>query len=176
MLFFAKTILVIALFMTGRMCWSSELHKSMSVAELPAIAPTTTFFDGKKNVTLQNFDGKFLLVNFWATWCSPCVTEMPSLDRMAKKLAGQNILVLIVNEDEGGGSEVRSFVRKLKLNSLTALYDTNNRAFKDFSLRGLPTTFLISPKGIVLASFEGSAVWDKGELYDQIVENLKKYR
>ena len=155
---------------------SAESNRSFQAIQEPKAAPSSIFFDGKKNVGLNTFKGQFLLVNFWATWCSPCIREMPSLDRLAKKMAVKNLVVLAVSEDDGNPAQVKIFVDKLKLRSLTVLYDTRKLGSNDFGVRGIPSTFLVSPKGKILASLEGSAVWDEGNLYDEITDYLRKYR
>lgn len=162
--------------LTCSISWSAESNRSLQAIQVPAIAPSTVFFDGKKNIGLKNFKGQFLLVNFWATWCAPCIREMPSLDRLAKKMAGKNLLVLAISEDDDSPAQVKLFAEKLKLKSLTMLYDTHQHGSRDFGLRGIPATFLISPKGRVLANLEGSAVWDEGKLYNEITDYLEKYR
>ena len=115
-------------------------------------------------------------MNFWATWCTPCIREMPSLDRLAKKMAGKNLVVLAVSEDDDSPAQIKIFVDKLNLKSLNILYDTQQLGSRDFMLRGVPSTFLISPKGKILAKLEGSAVWDEGNFYGEIMDYLNKYR
>lgn len=152
---------------------SAEQVKSLQPLRSPVQITKSSYFDGQRPIELTAFKGKYVLVNFWATWCGPCVSEMPSLDRLAKKLAKENIVVVAISEDEGGVSQVRPFVKKLQLNKLTILYDTSKTAFRDFGLRGLPTTYLINPDGKVVSTLEGSAVWDSGPVYNQIINELR---
>lgn len=133
--------------------------------------PATKFSDGKNPVSLDSYRGKYILANFWATWCSPCIREMPALDRLAANLETRNLMVVAISQDEGGPAQVKPFIEKLKLNKIRILYDTDKRAFRDFALRGLPTTVLISPEGKLLSRLEGGAAWDEGSLAAQ-VENL----
>lgn len=137
------------------------------------VAPHTQFSDGKRAISLSTFAGKYVLVNFWATWCAPCVREMPALDRLAAKLEKRGIVVVAISQDETGPTQVRPFVDKLKLSKVKILYDTDKRGYRDYALRGLPTTVLISPQGKLLARLEGSAAWDEGALIKQ-VERLTK--
>lgn len=131
-------------------------------------APPTQFGDGNHSTSLPAFRGKFVLVNFWATWCSPCIKEMPALDRLAARLKQKGLVVVAISQDEGGPVQVRPFAKKLNLSQVQILYDPEKRGFRDFALRGLPTTVLISPEGILLARLEGSAVWDEGILASQV--------
>lgn len=131
-------------------------------------APRINLFDGNTKTSLAAYEGKFILVNFWATWCAPCVKEMPSLDRLAYQLSDQGLVVVAISQDKGGIFEVKPFLQKLKLNNTKILYDTKGITFRNYGLRGLPTTVLVSPQGMVVARLEGGAVWDKGSLADQI--------
>lgn len=131
-------------------------------------APQSRFSNGKLPVGIESFKGKYVLANFWATWCSPCVKEMPALDRLAARLEKNGVVVVAISQDEGGPAQVRPFLEKLKLSKIRIFYDPDKRAFRDYALRGLPTTVLISPHGNVVARLEGSAVWDEGILADQV--------
>jgi len=140
-------------------------------------APAFRFSDGKQPIGLDAFKGKYVLVNFWATWCKPCVTEMPSLDRLASRLQKKGVVVIAISQDEGGSSQVRPFTEKLNLSKLRILFDPEKRSFRDYALRGLPTTVLISPTGNLIARLEGSAAWDEGVLaaqVEQLVTGVKQ--
>lgn len=151
------------------------LHAENSLSERP-LEPVKTkynipkieYFDGTKSVNIQDGKSTFVLLNFWATWCPACVAEMSSLDALAKKEAKKNLKVIAVNVNEGGPSEVKAFLTKLKINKMTILYDSNNKSSKELAIRGLPTTFLISPDGKVLAKLEGSTNWDSLTIRSQI--------
>ena len=139
----------------------------------PAIQlPKGTFFDGEKSISLNTFKGNYVLINFWATWCAPCIEEMPSLDRLAGKLANEKFIVVAVSQDEAGASLVKPFVQKLKLSKIRILYDQDKKSFREYALRGLPTSVLVSPNGQIIARLEGSAEWDQGELYKQIYRQI----
>jgi thiol-disulfide isomerase/thioredoxin len=122
----------------------------------PDLAFTTR--DGQK-LSLANFRGRFALVNFWATWCGPCAREMPSLDRLQARLGGR-LAILAISEDRSGGDVVEPFLTKLGLSRLPVYLDPKTAAQQAFAMRGLPTTFLIDPKGRILGQLEGAAEWD----------------
>jgi thiol-disulfide isomerase/thioredoxin len=126
----------------------------------PRPAPDIGFTsrDGKK-LRLADFRGRFLLVNLWATWCAPCVREMPSLDRL-QALEGDRLSVLPISEDRGAGHVVEPFLEKLGLRRLAVYLDPNAEAQEAFAVQGLPTSFLIDRDGRILASLEGAAEWD----------------
>lgn len=122
----------------------------------PALGFTTRH---GRRVHLADFRGHFLLVNFWATWCAPCVGEMPSLDRLQARL-GDRLTILAVSEDRSGGEAVEPFLAKLGLSRLSVYLDPKTAAQEAFAIRGLPTTFLVDPEGRILGSLEGAAPWD----------------
>jgi thiol-disulfide isomerase/thioredoxin len=108
---------------------------------------------------LADFHGHWLLVNLWATWCAPCVREMPSLDRLQAKL-GNRLTVLAVSQDRGGAEVVDPFLAKLSLGALHIYLDPKAVVGKGLGARGLPTTFLVDGEGRVRAQLEGAAEWD----------------
>jgi thiol-disulfide isomerase/thioredoxin len=112
---------------------------------------------------LADFRGRVVLVNLWATWCGPCVEEMPSLDRLQAKL-GPALAVLAISEDRPGESVVAPFLAKLKLDHLAVYLDPANGAIKAFGVQGLPTSFLITRDGRVRAMLEGATAWDNPEM------------
>jgi len=131
-----------------------------SLLDPPRPAPELGFTsrDGTPR-RLADFRGRVVLVNLWATWCGPCVEEMPSLDRLQAKL-GPALAVLAISEDRPGESAVAPFLAKLKLGHLAVYLDPKNGALKAFSVQGLPTSFLITRDGRVRAMLEGSTDWD----------------
>jgi thiol-disulfide isomerase/thioredoxin len=135
-------------------------------ASPPLPAPAVSFVDLTGNtVNLSEFTGKIVLVNLWATWCEPCLREMPSLARMQLRL-GDKITVVAVSEDRGGSKTVEPFIDKLELKSIKTYLDPKSTAERAFKVRGLPTSFLIDRQGRILGRVEGAAEWDSPELLD----------
>jgi thiol-disulfide isomerase/thioredoxin len=112
-------------------------------------------------------------MNFWATWCAPCVTEMPSLDKLAVRLHTKGLIVVAVSQDLNELSKVKSFLKPMMLKEIVIWYDEKNKGFRELGLRGLPTTILINPDGLIVAKLEGSAEWNEGPLLAQIEEIIK---
>jgi thiol-disulfide isomerase/thioredoxin len=110
---------------------------------------------------LADFAGHWVLVNLWATWCAPCIKEMPSLDRMQAKL-GTALDVVAVSEDRSGAKAVDPFLAKLPVKNLSIGLDANNALTTALHVEGLPTSLLIDPKGEIVAKLEGGATWDQG--------------
>jgi thiol-disulfide isomerase/thioredoxin len=141
--------------------------KTFSRVDPPAAVALSEYSDGERAVTLERYRGRPVLLNVWATWCPPCVKELPALDRLAGKLDGE-VHVVALSTDDGGAAQVKPFFDKLAVTRLLALYDTRQRAFQDFSLRGLPTTVLIDAQGRLVARMEGAAEWDSTAMVRQI--------
>ena len=130
----------------------------------PAPAPTLTLSDLSGNTAdLSDFRGKLVVVNLWATWCAPCLEEMPSLERLQSRLR-ERIAVLAVSEDRGGSKAVEPFVTKLGLKSVKTYLDPKSAVGHAFDVQGLPTSFLIDRDGKVLGKVEGAAVWDSPKM------------
>jgi thiol-disulfide isomerase/thioredoxin len=127
-------------------------------------APAISLADPAGNtLELSDFRGKLLLVNLWATWCEPCLREMPSLERLQSRL-GDRIAVIAVSEDRGGSKAVEPFIAKLGLKSIKTYLDPKSAVGHAFEVRGLPTSFLIDREGRVLGRVEGRAEWDSPKM------------
>ena len=110
----------------------------------------------------RDFKGKFLLVNLWATWCEPCLSEMPSLERLQAKL-GDRLTVLAISEDRGGAEAVKPFVDKLGLDMVKIYLDPKSAVSQGLRRRAAcrPASS-IDADGKVLGKVEGAANWDLG--------------
>jgi len=128
----------------------------------PAPAASFTDLDGRP-VSLADFRGKPLIVNLWATWCRPCLKEMPSLDRLQTTLAGK-LAVLAISQDRGGADKVGPFVKDLALPHLNIYVDPHSDVGHAFGVRGLPTSIVINAKGEVVGRVEGGAEWDSTQM------------
>ena len=130
-----------------------------------AQAPRTPFVDqAGKRVTLDTFKGKVVVLNFWATYCGPCIVEMPSLERLSQRLPTDRFVVLPVSQDKGGAPIATPFLAKIGVHKLKVFFDTNARLYRDFSVRGLPTTFVVNRDGTVASRLEGTYQWDTPEI------------
>jgi thiol-disulfide isomerase/thioredoxin len=133
-------------------------------SQQPAPAPAVSLTDVSGNtVELSDFKGRLVVVNLWATWCEPCLREMPSLERLQSKL-GDRIAVLGVSEDRGGSKTVEPFIAKLGLKSVKIFIDPKSAVGRAVEVRGLPTSLLIDRDGKSLGRVEGAAEWDSPKL------------
>jgi len=130
-------------------------------AETPQPVPALSFVgrDGERT-ELADFKGKVVLLNLWATWCAPCVREMPSLDALQARLGGRNFEVVALSLDRGGRSVVEPFLAKLGVRNLTIYLDPQSTAMGAFKPRGLPTTVVIDREGFEVGRLEGDAEWN----------------
>lgn len=110
--------------------------------------------------TLADFKGRIVLVNLWATWCVPCRTEMPSLDRLQGKLGGPDFMVLPLSIDKGGRAVIEEFYAEVGIEHLDIYVDPTARAGMELGAVGIPTTLLISAEGVELGRMIGPAEWD----------------
>lgn len=139
-------------------------------AASPQPAPQIPMTDMTGNaVALGDFKGKFLIVNLWATWCQPCLKEMPSLEALQAKF-GPALTVLAISEDRGGADAVKPFVEKLGLDKVQIYLDPKSAATKAIGGRGLPTSIVVDADGMVLGKVEGAANW----VSDEMLSALKK--
>jgi peroxiredoxin len=122
--------------------------------------PTPEFslpsLDGKK-ISLKDFRGKLVFLNFWASWCIPCREEMPAMERLYQEFKENNFVVLAVNVKDRKG-DATAFVKGLKLTYPIA-FDPEGQVGLLYGAWGLPTTYLIGPKGEGLARAWGPAEW-----------------
>jgi thiol-disulfide isomerase/thioredoxin len=117
-----------------------------------------------KPVAFSKFKGKTIFLNFWATWCGPCVREMPSIDRLARdpRLAGKSIEFICVSTDDDS-EKVRSFLKGRNL-GMTFLRVGNGKLPNVFYSEAIPSTFLIAPDGRIAATEIGATDWDNPEV------------
>ncbi len=108
-------------------------------------------------VRLGDFRGKIVFLNFWTTWCPTCRTEMPSMEKLHRKLFGKNFAMVTVNIKESA-SQVKNFFEEYKL-TFTALLDTTGEVSTGFGIRAIPTTFILDKSGTIIGSITGPREW-----------------
>jgi len=125
--------------------------------------------DGKPHA-LEDYRGKVVLINFWATWCEPCRVEMPSIERLRASMAGRPFAVLAVNLAEPE-SRVRGFLHQVPL-AFPVLLDPDRAAAKAWKARYLPATFIVGPDGRVRYSYFGELDWSRDSVRKTIAALL----
>jgi thiol-disulfide isomerase/thioredoxin len=138
----------------------NNLGAGLVPVDPPAPPPDITFStpDGAEH-HLTDFAGHGMVVNLWATWCVPCVEEMPSLAALSKALAPDDIAVLPLSSDRGGARVVEAFYQDHGISGLPVLLDPKGAATRAWHARGLPTSVIIDKQGRERARLEGSADW-----------------
>jgi len=111
-----------------------------------------------KRVALTEFRGQFVLLNFWATWCPPCLEEMPSMDLLYQRLRDRGFVVIAISSDKEGAPVVGSFVDKLGT-SFPILLDPDGQVSRAYGAKNLPVSFLLDRDGRVIAAAQGARDW-----------------
>ena len=136
-----------------------------AVHDAPQDMPQVRFVteDGTRK-TLDAFHGKVILLNIWATWCPPCVKEMPTLDALQADLGGAKFEVVTLSIDTGGVPVVRQFFDRFGIKHLTMYVDQTSLAFTNLRILGLPTTMIVDANGRELARLIGPATWNEPDM------------
>jgi thiol-disulfide isomerase/thioredoxin len=138
--------------------------ESFVVRSTPTPVPEISFVDRDgKTRTLEDYRGRIVLLNFWATWCEPCVKEMPSLAHLQATLAGQPFMVLALSQDRAGLPRVERFYAEHALGGLDMFADKTMASARSFKARGLPTSVLLDAEGRELGRLEGATDWSSPE-------------
>mgnify|MGYP006137953647 FL=1 len=131
--------------------------KNLIIIKNPKIYEDVIFKDvNQKNVILSDFRGKLLILNFWATWCSPCREEMPSLDNLQSNSNFNNLKIFPINIGQEDAPKSKSFFKELNIQNLEIYFDAPITLAKKFALRGVPTTILFNKEGKEFARIIGS--------------------
>lgn len=137
--------------------------KQFQVATQKIEAPAAPFALDGKDITLAEYAGKVVVLNFWATWCAPCIHEMPSLDRLNATLDQDIATVLTVSTDRNSDRVGPFLADTVKTKTLPAATDPQRNLANAFRVRGLPTTYIVGADGMVKGVLQGPAEWDSEE-------------
>jgi thiol-disulfide isomerase/thioredoxin len=174
-----KRVSVVLLIVAGTAIWwffaakSSEKHAQPALTGwmqnfTPAVesepVPQNAFLaeDGK-DLKFSDLTGKIVLVNFWATWCGPCIREMPSLQRLQKARGGDDFTVIALSQDLRGWPIVTPFLKKHDLDGLPIYVDPKTAISRGLKIKGLPTSVLLDRTGKEIGRLAGHAEWDSAE-------------
>ena len=122
-------------------------------------------------IDLKSFKNSLTIINFWATWCAPCIEEMPSLSRLQANTVFNNLQIIPINVGRDDVKKSKDFYKKLKIDNLEIYFDKDVELANKFLLRGLPTTVFINKKGEEFARVIGFVNFDD----KKIIKWLKKY-
>ena len=154
-----RLIFILAFFLLSFPSHAASFSDRLHLLSPPQPIPPLVFEDADKvQHALSDYRGRFVVLNIWATWCQPCVREMPSLDKLQQSFDPRRLIVVPLSEDRGEGT-VGAFYRSHGLTHLPTALDTAGRAPSALHFHGFPTTFLIDPQGQALARIDGETDW-----------------
>ena len=169
-----KLLIIFIYLMTINFSYALEKPdlKNLVLIESPKTYEEVIFKDiDQKNVNLADFNGKLVILNFWATWCVPCKEEMPSLDGLQSNDKLNNLKIFPINIGQEDISKSEFFFKELNIKNLNIYIDAPITLAKKFSLRGIPTTILFNKKGEEFARIIGSIDFND----DKFINWLKNY-
>ena len=157
---------------------TERLFRKMRIIEVPHIPPPVDFslldINGQQ-FTLSDFKGKIVFLNFWTTWCPECRIEMPSMEKLYKRLNGQDFTMIAVNLQEPA-LRVKTFLKKYPL-TFTILLDSKGEIGPQFGIRAVPTTFILDKNGGIIGKALGSRQWDSKEsmaLFEHLINRVER--
>jgi len=124
-----------------------------------------------ETINISKFENSLIIINFWATWCAPCIEEMPSLNRLQANTVFNNLQIIPINVGRDNVEKSKNFYKKLKIDNLEIYFDKDVQLANKFLLRGLPTTVFINKKGEEFARVIGFINFDD----KTIIKWLQKY-
>ena len=143
--------------------------KNIVIHKIPKIYDNVIILDKKdQKISIKDFKGKLLILNFWATWCEPCKEEMPSLDNLQANLGLSKLKIFAINVGREDRNKVNKFFIDLNIKNLEIYYDSPSTLAKMFSLRGIPTSILINKDGQEFARVIGSVDFENKEFINWI--------
>ena len=157
---------------------SGKMYRMFSIMGVIKILPTEDpvvinlkDMNGK-NVSLSDFKGKIVFLNFWTTWCPTCRIEMPSMEKLHQKLKNKDFAMVTINLQESA-SQVKGFFKEFKL-SFTALLDTTGEVGASFGIRAIPATYILDKDGRIIGQVNGPREGDSKEaiaLFENLIDN-----
>ena len=169
-----KLLLIFIYLITSNISYALEEPniKNLVLSKNPKIYEEVVFKDSNDyDVNLDDFKGKLLILNFWATWCAPCREEMPSLDDLQSNSNFDNLKIFLINIGQENFSKSDSFFKELGIQNLEIYFDAPITLAKKFYLRGVPTTILFNKKGEEFGRIIGSIDFNNLEF----INWLKQY-
>ncbi len=138
------------------------LEEDASADYAPDVVPDVVFSsETREGIKLSEYRGKVVLLNFWASWCEPCIREMPALDKLQGELADKGFKVIALSED-GKFPDVNAFYQKYNIKNLEIFHDKGSKVFFDMGLKGLPYSIIIDREGRGATRIEGFIDWNSG--------------
>lgn len=149
-----------------------KIRPQIDLLGVGSTAPSfhATNLNTARPASLADYRGKVVLLNVWATWCLPCRVEMPSLERLYRRLGGADFKVVAVSIDEQGDSVVQAFARDLGL-TFDILHDPTAAIKGDYQATGVPESWVINRDGVIVKKVIGASEWD-GPVNEILIRRL----
>ena len=149
--------------------------QSAGVMDIAPLDASAVFYDLEGNAkTLSDFKGHVTLVNLWATWCPPCVAELPSLDRLQAMLKKEGLKVAAISLDRKQASDVTAFLQARNIEYLSAYWDQDRQIALKWKYGGIPVSYLLDAQGNVIKRYEGPYEWTEGVVLEDIRKALAR--
>ena len=143
--------------------------------ETPRAVAAESFMDGQgRMVTMADFKGRVIVLNIWATWCLPCVEEMPSLDNLQGVLGDEDFQVVALSIDKTGLREIEYFFAQNELENLTIYRDEAQKLFDQLAVVAIPTSLIIDRQGREIGRMVGPATWDSDRMIATLHDIIKQ--
>ena len=134
--------------------------KKLVFSSAPKDVSQVVFHDPDGNeFQLSDWEGKYILVNFWATWCAPCRKEMPAIDALQAEFGGENFEVVTIAAGRNEIPAINRFFEEVNVTNLPILLDPKNKLASKMAVFGMPTTMILNPEGQEIARMRGDAEW-----------------
>lgn len=147
-----------------------DMARFVFVSEQPEFPGSAFVKESGEPTQISDFKGRVTLVNLWATWCAPCLTEMPSLDRLQKKLGSDRFEVVAISLDKDA-QKARDWLNTNTIENLAFYNDPTMKLHEEFGAAGLPTSYLVDASGRLVGYLEGDAAWDADDA-EALIEHI----
>ena len=155
---------IIAPLLTLGLALATACDRGAHPVQVGQKAPDFNLSDGKTRIHLADYRGKVVLLNFWATWCAPCIQEMPSMEALHQDMPQLAMLAVSVDED---AEEYSSFVQRRHV-SLTTVRDPSESAARLYHSEAWPETYVIDRQGVIRRKFIGAQEWESPEIMNYL--------
>ena len=172
--FFTRRFMLLAGFYTCtgvNQAWSLPMLLTSNTPNTVAAPPMTNSIQDEngKSFNIDTFKGKPLLINFWASWCAPCIAEMPSLQKAAEKLQAESIKVLLISVDRGGSRKALPVLLANGVSEPSLGFDPKALLSREMGVKGLPTSFLLSADQKKCLRYLGPREWDSEKMQNELM-------
>lgn len=157
------SVIIVTLFI---MMSALSAHAQTPLRKIAATpAPNISFYgkDGA-NLSLSQWRGKVVVVNLWATWCTPCIAEMPSLNEFAARYVPLGVTVIPLSIGQDDVAKIQAFYTQYGLNTFNVARDPEHAALRAFGVSGLPSSFIIDKAGNLVGQIDGATDWNDVQL------------